>query len=131
MLFGFALENLARGIIVCRDPRLVFRVRLEKWHGKGHNLAALFEWAKIPVAEEERKVLDRTTRVTEWKGRYPVAMNFYGVGPQDRVLGHIAVSDSWPPDEYKKLSALYDKAKTLLQQTMAEVPPLPEDYTFG
>ena len=34
MAFGFALENLAKGIIVCRDPSLVSRDRLKRWHGK-------------------------------------------------------------------------------------------------
>lgn len=80
MLFGFALENLAKGIIVCRDPKLVSRDRLRNWHGNGHNLSALFDRAAIPVSEEEREVLGRTTRITEWKGRYPVAMNFDDIG---------------------------------------------------
>ena len=35
MVFGFALENLAKGIIVCRDPSLVSRARLKSWHDAG------------------------------------------------------------------------------------------------
>jgi hypothetical protein len=49
MLFGFALENLTKGIIVCRDPKLVSKDRLRKWHGGGHDLTALFDRAAIPV----------------------------------------------------------------------------------
>lgn len=45
MLFGFALENLAKGIIVCRDPKRVGRSHLEDWRRKGHRLAELFDWA--------------------------------------------------------------------------------------
>src|SRR5881409_2792312 len=70
MVFGFALENLAKGIIVCREPKLVSRHRLRKWHGNGHDLSALFARAAIPMSEGERQLLDRTTRITEWKGRY-------------------------------------------------------------
>lgn len=131
MLFGFALENLAKGIIVCRDPTLVSGGSLKNWHGNGHDLAGLFQRANIPITEDERKLLDRTTRVTEWKGRYPVAMNFDEVGLHDQVIGYIAVSQSWPADDYQALSGLYDKAKAILQQTMQEVPPLPADYNFG
>ena len=80
MVLGFALENLAKGIIVCRDPSLVSRARLTSWHGKGHDLVVLFERAAIAVSTEEHQTLERTTRITEWKGRYPVAMSFYDVG---------------------------------------------------
>ena len=131
MLFGFALENLAKGVIVCREPKLVSQVRLKSWHGNGHNLRALFEWSKIQVTEEESKLLDRTNRMTEWKGRYPVAMSFYDVGLHDPVAGHIAIGQSWPLDDFQGLSGLYDKAKAILVQTMEETPPLPGDYNFG
>jgi hypothetical protein len=131
MLFGFALENLAKGIIVCRDPTLVSSKRLKSWHGKGHNLADLFQRANIAVTDDERRLLDRTTRVTEWKGRYPVAMSFDEVTFHDPMMGYIAVGESWSADDYRALSDLYDKAKGLLQQTMQEVPPLPGNYDFG
>jgi len=131
MLFGFALENLAKGIIVCRDPKLVSSSRLKRWHGHGHDLAGLFQQAKIAVSEGERMLLDRTTRVTAWKGRYPVAMDFDEVSVHDPVAGYLAIGESWPEDDYKLLSGLYDRAKGILQQTMQEVPPLPADYDFG
>jgi len=130
MVFGFALENLAKGVIVCRDPKLVSRDRLSKWHGNGHDLLALFDRAAIQVSEEERKLLDRTTRIAEWKGRYPVAMNFYDVGLQDPIIGHIAVSSHWPANDYAGLCTLYERAKTALIETMKDVPPLPFDHNF-
>ncbi len=130
MVFGFALENLVKGILVCRDPTLVSKRRLRKWHGNGHDLSALFDLAAISVSEVERQLLARTTRITEWKGRYPVAMNFDEVGTQDRIVGHIAVSDVWPADNYTHLSNLYERAKTILLETMKDVPPLSPDYNF-
>jgi hypothetical protein len=131
MLFGFALENLAKGIIVCRDPKLVASDRLKKWHGNGHDLSALFDRAKIPVSADERELLTRATRITEWKGRYPVAMTFDDVSLQDPIVGHIAVSNVWPADDYARLCTLYERAKALLLETMNDVPPLPVDYNFG
>jgi hypothetical protein len=131
MLFGFALENLAKGIIVCRNPKLVDRERLHRWHRKGHKIAELFDWAEISLTDTERQLLVRMTRMTEWKGRYPVPMDFYEVGLQDPLIGYIAVSNSWPSDDYEVLSAVYDKAKATLIQTMNDVPALPADYEFG
>ena len=131
MVFGFALENLAKGIIVCRDPSVVGKKRLSNWHGNGHDLVALFARAAIAVSDEERQVLLRTSRTTEWEGRYPVAMNFDKVGGQDRIIGHVAISNVWPVDEYSALCILYQRAKQILEKTMEEVPSLPADYDFG
>lgn len=130
MVFGFALENLAKGIIVCRDPTLVSKDRLRRWHGNAHDLSALFGRAAISVSEEEGQLLARTTRITEWKGRYPVAMNFDEIGAQDRIVGHIAVSNVWPADDYTLLCGLYERAKTILLETRENVPPLPVDFNF-
>lgn len=128
MVFGFALENLAKGIIVCRDPTLVSKDRLRKWHGNGPRRA--IQSAAISVSEQEHQLLERTTRITEWKGRYPVAMNFDEVGAQDRIIGHIAVSNVWPADDYTLLRQLYERAKVILLETMKNVPPLPADFNF-
>jgi len=130
MVFGFALENLAKGVIVCRDPKLVSRGRLKKWHGRGHDLVHLFGRAGISISSDERHTLERTTRVAEWKGRYPVAMNFYAVGIQDRVVGHLSVSSVWPADEFARLCQLFDRAYGVLLKTMQKVPPLPADHKF-
>ena len=130
MVFGFALENLAKGIIVCRDPSLVARARLKSWHGAGHDLVALFSRAGIAVSPEEHQTLERIARITEWKGRYPVAMSFYDVGVQDPIIGHIAVSNVWPADEFARLCQLYELAKAVLVETMEKVPPLPGDHKF-
>ena len=130
MVFGFALENLAKGIIVCRDPSLVSRVRLKSWHGGGHDLVALFRRANIPVSPEENNTLARTARIAEWKGRYPVAMSFYEVGVQDPILGHTAVSNVWPADEFARMRQLYERTKTVLIETMEQVSALPADYKF-
>jgi hypothetical protein len=130
MVLGFALENLAKGIIVCRDPSLVSRARLKSWHGKGHDLAVLFKRAGMAVSTEEHETLERTTRISEWKGRYPVAMSFYDVNAQDPIIGHIAVTNVWPADNFTRLCQLYDRAKATLIETMGKTPPLPSDYMF-
>ena len=128
MLFGFALENLTKAIIVCRDPS---QVKANKWHGKGHDLVKLFADAKLSVTNQESELLQRITRIVEWKGRYPVPLDFNKVGAQDKVIGFIAISNIWPADDYKLLCQLYACTKTVLLKTMEEVPPLPQDYSFS
>jgi len=130
MLFGFALENLTKGIIVCRDPSRVTKIGFKGWHRKGHKLLELFELAMIPLDEQERKLLGRVTRLTEWKGRYPLPMTFDKVTPHEPLLGYIALSESWPEDDYNALCALYDKARAIFDESTLAIPPLPEDYQF-
>ncbi|HEX9398214.1 MAG TPA: hypothetical protein VF943_15900 [Burkholderiales bacterium] len=130
MVFGFALENLAKGIIVCRDPSLVSRARLKSWHGAGHDLVVLFSRAGIATSTEEQQTLERVARIAEWKGRYPVAMNFYDVGIQDPIIGHVAVSNVWPADEFARLCQLYERAKASLVEVMEKIPALPTGYKF-
>ncbi len=130
MVFGFSLENLAKGIIVCRDPTLVRRSRLKSWHGAGHDLVALFKRASIPTSPEEQATLERTSRIAEWKGRYPVAMSFYKVSGQDPIIGYVAATNIWPADEYALLNQLYERAKAVLVETMEKVPQLPADFKF-
>jgi hypothetical protein len=130
MLFGFALENLAKGIIVCSDPSRVTKTGFKGWAKKGHKLVELFETARIPLDDDERKLLGRVTRLTEWKGRYPLPMTFDKVTLHEPLLGYIAIGESWPPDEYKALCALYDKAKKAFDEVTLAVPVLPEDHKF-
>jgi len=130
LLFGFALENLAKGVIVCRDPSLVGKAKLRRWHGKGHDLVKLFAQAEITLDLDEQHTLERTSRLAEWKGRYPVAMNFYDVDARDPIIGHAAVSNVWPADEYARLSKVFESAKAALLEAMKETPPLPADHNF-
>ena len=121
MLLGFALENLVKGIIVCREPALVTKEGLEKWPGNSHDLEALFDKAGISVTPEERVVLKLATQLTEWSGRYPVPMTF---NKANRLGG-------WPPTVYAVLSDLSTRAKEEIKKTMAAIPPLPEGHEFA
>jgi hypothetical protein len=50
-------------------------------------------------------------------------MNFYDVSVQDPVIGHVALSNVWPHEEFVKLSQVYDRAKAFFIETMKAVPP--------
>jgi hypothetical protein len=43
-------------------------------------------------------------------------MTFYKVTLHEPLLGYIALSESWPEDDYNALYALYDKTKTAFNE---------------
>jgi hypothetical protein len=57
-------------------------------------------------------------------------MGFYDVGVQDPIIGHTAVTNVWPADDFTRLCQLYERAKAALVETMATTPPLPVDHKF-
>ena len=72
------------------------------------------------VSARHGELLERVARIAEWKGRYPVAMSFYDVGIQDPIIGHVAVSNVWPADEFARLCQLYERAKAVLVRDHGE-----------
>jgi hypothetical protein len=121
MLYGFALENLVKGVIVCREPDLVTKDGLRNWPGQSHDLARLFERAEVSVTEEERAALEIVSQLIEWSGRYPTPMRFAEHGRKS----------GWPPSVYARLRDLFAKAKAEITKTMAEIPPLPAGHNFA
>ena len=79
MLAGFAAENLAKGLILLREPRRVQPNvknpgRLLRWEGSGHLLARLLDQTGEELSGAERELLSRFETFINWAGRYPVAL---------------------------------------------------------
>ncbi len=72
MLAGYALEVLAKGIIVAEHPDQV-RDR-ESWARltSGHDLEALLKRAGIGLEPPEQQFVRRASTAVTWFGRYPV-----------------------------------------------------------
>jgi len=79
MLAGFAIENLAKGLILVREP---YRVqpdpakpgRLLRWEGSGHLLEPLLHDAHETTSAAESELVSRFETFINWAGRYPVAL---------------------------------------------------------
>jgi hypothetical protein len=69
LLAGLALENLAKGILVGRNPRVVTR---ETFTLKGHNLHQLAQQAMPTLSKPELNILYRLSEFVKWAGRYPI-----------------------------------------------------------
>ncbi len=70
LLFGFALENLLKGIIIANGYKCVNKKGRFKGFKQGHDLLQLAIKAKVYKASEER-ILQSLTNHTYWYGRYP------------------------------------------------------------
>lgn len=97
MLAGFALENLAKGMIIGRETKRVTPAGIERWH-KGHDLVALFARAEFALTAEETDLARRMTAHVVWGGRYPVPMKFTPTAERH-----------WKHTDYDVFSELFDR----------------------
>lgn len=71
LLYGLAIENLIKGLIVAMGIPATSKGKLNKSF-KTHNLKALFKLASISISQDDVNLLERLKRVVE-SGKYPVA----------------------------------------------------------
>lgn len=72
LLYGFAIENVLKGLIVANTPSLIEERELND-ELTTHNLVKLAEKAQFPVQAQERPVLEALSQLSTWAARYPVA----------------------------------------------------------
>ena len=70
-LYGAALENAFKGLMVSKDPALIGAHKLSE-KLKSHKLVELARAAGISLSPDEQYLLKWVSEVVIWKGRYPV-----------------------------------------------------------
>jgi hypothetical protein len=119
MLAGFALENLAKGLIIAKEPNVVRDTHLERWSTRsGHEIPDLLNRAAITLVDDsERLVVARLEYFARWAGRYPVPMKFAENTPIDS-LGHgyrpTEISDEKRAAEWEAYRRVYTRAHDML-----------------
>lgn len=78
MLYGLAIENLAKAIVVAAGSPLDKNGRISF---KKHNLAELVRSAGIRMTSKDESLLNKLTAFVEWAGRYPVPLSFQKMQP--------------------------------------------------
>jgi hypothetical protein len=73
-MFGSALENLFKGVMVHKDPELIGANKLSP-SLKSHDLLELAEAAGVALSEPETRLLAWLSEVVIWKARYSVPTN--------------------------------------------------------
>jgi hypothetical protein len=73
-MFGSALENLFKGVMVHKDPELIGANKLSM-SLKSHDLLELAQAAGVALTELETRLLAWLSEVVIWKARYSVPTN--------------------------------------------------------
>jgi len=109
LLYGYALENFLKGIIVAKDPS---KIGTEKIGIPAiHSLVALAEETGFEIGYRDQDNLERLTVITTWSGRYPVARSvekWQGV-PLDR-----AAIFPFPTRSVEEIRSLTDRIRNAL-----------------
>lgn len=74
-LYGLAIENLIKGLLVKRNPVLVENGVISKSKLKTHNLVALFKMAEdIKLSKSDVELLNVLADSVQWSGRYAIPL---------------------------------------------------------
>jgi hypothetical protein len=74
-LYGLAIENASKGLLVAKDVSFVESVIKWKIKGGGHDLRELYTATGLLAATDEQELLDALTQAVLWAGRYPTPKN--------------------------------------------------------
>ncbi len=72
LLYGLAVENLLKAIILKNVKPAATRRRLPEWPSDGHDLEKLASRAIVTLNDCERDMLRRLSAFVRWAGRYPI-----------------------------------------------------------
>ncbi|MBI4263473.1 MAG: hypothetical protein HY657_03775 [Acidobacteria bacterium] len=121
VLYGYALENLVKGLLVARGENATWSGTLDKGL-RHHCLTDLFRVAHVHTEEDEHRVLEDLRDAIE-SGKYPV-----GIRPQNRsrTLGLDVSGD------FKVIFALFHRIEDSLRQICLDGALVPvEPSTLG
>ena len=111
LLYGFAIENVSKGLLVAKDASVVESVIKWKVKGGGHDLRELYTATGLLVATDEQELLDALTQAVLWAGRYPVPKNHENKPEFGIFLGPLFKKPEIDSlvDNFSKLKKLCDK----------------------
>jgi hypothetical protein len=123
MLYGLALENLLKGIIISKNPSN-YKNKIRWGKNKGHNLICLTNKISFKLTNDESKIINSLSEAIKWAGRYPVKQNHNNVSEFIMQLGldrkGKKINNIWDyckiyknicDDLYKKIIDIYPNAK--------------------
>jgi hypothetical protein len=112
LLYGMALENLLKGVLIAQGTPATVRGRLNR-KLKTHDLEKLWSMAGLPADKKVKTLLSALAWAVETGGRYPV-----GLHPSATSMRHLAVGIT-PVEEF---IALFDTAEEALRRSYADGP---------
>lgn len=92
-LYGLALENVFKGLMISKDSSLIGKSRLSD-KIRLHRLAALAGKAGVSLSADEKYLLEWTSEVVIWKGRYSVPTNYIGAQFPFHQLDNVTLANA-------------------------------------
>jgi hypothetical protein len=115
LLFGYAIENVLKGLIVANDSTIPDKTKLAN-ELASHKLVDLAAAAHFQISGDEATVLEALTTLTEWAGRYPVARRLdqhTTIEPLDDVAQLMSFGR-----DHSTLRTLFERAVTELESKL-------------
>lgn len=115
MLAGFAIENLAKGLLIVSNPAKVQPDpakpdRLFRWDGSGHLLQRLLNESGESLSPAETELVARLETFINWAGRYPVALSAMKMAHAPGEQGPARMS----ADDVSVFEALHERLRARL-----------------
>ncbi len=108
MLLGFAIENVAKCILIARNPSLIDREGGLDEQLRTHDLVDLACSCRCPLNTDQTRALSVLTEYAVWAGRYPVPLRAV---PRDQSRpGH----GYWAKQRMGPITAIWKQARPVL-----------------
>jgi|GEM_PF-4749489 len=76
LVMGFAIENLLKCLVLNKHPEIIKQGKIVDKRFKTHNLLDIAtKTLNLNLTEDERFMLELSTKVIYWYGRYPIPLN--------------------------------------------------------
>lgn len=126
LLSGIAIENLVKGILVCRDPSIEGNDKVDKvkWKGSshGHDLVELAKQTGIPFTLEEKGLFRRLSAFVVWGGRYPIPIKSSDMVQRTKYRGQSIRLNTFISTDPDLIRKVFEKASTILETERLSTP---------
>ena len=114
-LLGLAVENIAKGILIGRDPKYFS-------HNKTmtHEIHDYVAECKIDLDEKKRKLLEELSIIVKWRGRYPTPKKRKDWALRNGPEGKNTMPGSISPNDKQDLEKIYEDLESTLRREDSE-----------
>ncbi len=90
MIYGLAIENLVKGIIISENPELIKNGKIDK-RLISHNLSKLLSEVNVTLKKDEKEMILILEDHIKWKSKYPISKNskqytITGLKPKFKII---------------------------------------------
>jgi hypothetical protein len=114
LLYGPALENTLKGILVRQKAPAASDVMKLFGNGSGHNLVDLARKADFELSADERDLFNRLSAYMEWAGRYPIAKKIEKMTIRQKAVSGACLPLPLQPFEVNLYGTVFTRADDII-----------------